>query len=91
MITIEIRKPNAVQKPQTTLSINPYQLEIFLIATPSTAQFVVINGKYTPSASYNAGINFLSAISTNCTNAAMIKINAIVCKYSKPSGSKIHF
>ena len=45
------RKEEYSGKITYTLSINPYPLEMFLIATPSTAQFVVINGKYTPSAS----------------------------------------
>ena len=34
------------------------------IATPKTAQFVVINGKKTPSAWYNGGLTFFRIIST---------------------------
>lgn len=49
-------------------------------ATPSTAQFVVISGRYTPNDSYKAGIDFFKNISTNCTSAAITRMNTIVCK-----------
>ena len=50
-ITIDTRKPSAVNKPVTTLSIKLQPFVMLLSATPKTAQFVVIRGRYTPSAS----------------------------------------
>ena len=78
--TIAIRKPNAVAKPFTTLSKIPYSLVTFVSATPRTAQFVVIRGRYTPRLCYNAGMDFFKNISTNCTSAAITRINTIVCR-----------
>ena len=49
-IMIEIAKPAAVAKPFTTPVKISYSRFTLLIATPSTAQFVVIRGRYTPSA-----------------------------------------
>ena len=45
------------------------------LATPSTAQLVVISGKNTPSALYSAGAIFLSIISSICTSAAMMRLH----------------
>ena len=52
-------KPTATPKPFTIVSIKLYPSWIFIIATPRTAQFVVINGKNTPSALYRLGDVFL--------------------------------
>ena len=49
-ITMAIRKPTEIPKEFAILSAKLYPLSILEIATPSTAQFVVISGKYTPNA-----------------------------------------
>ena len=59
---------------------------IFSTATPSMAQFVVIKGRYIPSAWYKAGLNFWIAISINWTKEAITRINDIVLKYVKSGG-----
>ena len=59
-----------------------------MIATPSKQQFVVINGKNTPNAWYKEGEIFFKIISIICTNAAITKINKIVCKKPKPQAFK---
>ena len=79
-IVIESKNPSAVKRPQTTLSMKLYPFVILFNATPTTAQFVVIKGRYTPSDACKDGINFFNTISTNCTNAAITRINTIVCK-----------
>ena len=48
---------------------------------------VVISGRNTPSAEYRLGMLFFKNISTNCTSAAITRMKAIVCKYSKCSGT----
>ena len=48
IMTIAIKNPTAVANPFTTLSKMPYSFVTFVSATPSTAQFVVISGRYTP-------------------------------------------
>ena len=50
MITIAIVNPTAVENPYTTPSRMLYPFVTQFSDTPSTAQFVVINGRYTPSA-----------------------------------------
>lgn len=62
IITIAIVKPTAVPRPLTNDSIKLYEFCTFVKAIPSTAQLVVISGRYTPSASYKGGIHFLSTI-----------------------------
>ena len=54
---------------------------IMVRATPRTAQLVVISGRYTPRASYRLTIFFFKNISTNCTRAAITRINTMVCRY----------
>jgi len=56
-------------------------------ARPRTAQLVVISGRNTPSAEYSVGEIFCSTISTNCTSDAITRINAIVLRNSRPSGT----
>ena len=51
--TIAIKKPTAVEIPYTRLSKILYSNVTQLSATPSTAQFVVISGRNTPSDSYS--------------------------------------
>ena len=41
---------------------------------------VVMSGRYTPSALYSGGMNFLRMISTSCTSTAMMRINTMVCR-----------
>jgi hypothetical protein len=48
------------------------------MATPSTAQLVVINGRKMPKAMYRGGANFLRNISTNCTREAITRMKAMV-------------
>lgn len=43
-ITIEIKKPNDVPNEHARLSAKLYPLSMLEIATPKTAQFVVIKG-----------------------------------------------
>ena len=50
------------------------------IATPYSAQFVVITGRKTPKAWYKGGLTFFRIISTIWTNAAMTKIKVMVLK-----------
>jgi hypothetical protein len=57
-------------------------------ATPNIAQFVVINGRYMPSALYSEGINFFSTISSNCTIEAITRIKVNKLKYGISSGTK---
>ena len=64
-----------------------YPSWILMMATPSTAQFVVIRGRKTPSALYSDGDVLAIAISTNWTNAAIIRIKAIVWRYPNPNGA----
>ena len=64
-ITIEIKKPNDVPNEHARLSAKLYPLSMLEIATPKTAQFVVISGRYTPSASYQGLMNFFKIISTS--------------------------
>ena len=59
------------------------------MATPRTAQLVVISGRYTPSAAYSDGITFFKNISTNCTKDAITSINTIVSRYVTPNGVSI--
>ena len=59
----------------------------FINATPKTAQFEVINGRYTPSALYSEGENLFTKISTSCIKAAITKIKTIVLRYSKPAAT----
>lgn len=79
--------PTATAKPFTTVSIKLYPSWILMMATPSTAQFVVIRGRKTPSALYSDGDVLAIAISTNWTNAAIIRIKAIVWRYPNPNGA----
>ena len=51
----------------------------FSSTTPSTAQLVVIRGRYTPRAVYREGMAFCRNISMNCTREAMTRMNATVC------------
>ena len=89
--TMAIRYPTPVAKPFTTPSRILYSSCTLFRATPSTAQFVVISGRYTPRALYNEGTNFFKNISTICTSAAITRINTIVFKYSNPSGLRINW
>lgn len=57
-------KPIAVAKANTTLSPIVNSFCTNKIATPNTAQLVVISGKNTPRAEYNAGETFFNIIST---------------------------
>ena len=50
------------------------------MVTPSTAQLVVIRGRYTPSALYRGGMYFFMMISTSCTSTAITKMNTMVCR-----------
>ena len=90
IITIAIKNPTAVANPFTTLSRIPYALVTLVSATPNTAQFVVISGRYTPKDSYSGGIFFFKNISTNCTNDAITKINTMVCKYEIFKGANMN-
>ena len=75
-------KPTAVAKPFTMPVRIPYSFCTLVMATPSTAQLVVIRGRDTPSASYKEGMDFRRNISTNCTSAAITRINTMVFRYS---------
>ena len=50
----------------------------------------VVLSTATASAKPREGIDFFKNISTNCTKAAITRINTIVCKYSKCVGTKIN-
>ena len=52
---------------------------MLLMATPSTAQLVVIRGRYTPRPLCREGENFLSSSSVICTRAAMTRMNTMFC------------
>ena len=62
---IAMVKPTEIPMPFTTLWIKLYDFCTLVRATPSTAQLVVIRGRYTPRASYSDGMDFLRNISTN--------------------------
>ena len=55
---------------------------MFSSVTPSTAQLVVISGRYIPRDLYRVGLIFFIVISRLCTNTAIINIKMIVVKYS---------
>ena len=71
-------KPSADPTPLTTDPSSEYSSVMFRIVTPSTAQFVVISGRYTPRALYSEGEVLLITISTSCTSTAMTRIKAMV-------------
>mgnify|MGYP001582953908 CR=1 FL=1 len=58
------------------------------IATPRTAQFVAINGRYMPRALYSAGDDFFIYISTSWTNIAITRIKDAVLKNSIFNGER---
>ncbi len=79
-------KPKPLDNAYIVPSNKPKSFCITKIATPRTAQLVVMSGKKTPRAAYNEGLTFFNIISTICTKAAITKINAIVCKNPKLKG-----
>ena len=79
-------KPTPLANAYIVPSKRPKSFCITKIATPSTQQLVVMRGKNTPNAAYNEGLIFFNMISTICTNAAMTKMNAMVCKNPKLKG-----
>ena len=79
-------KPTPLAKAYIVPSNNPKSFCITKMATPRTQQLVVMSGKNTPNAAYNEGLIFFNMISTICTNAAMTKMNAMVCKNPKLKG-----
>lgn len=79
-------KPTPLAKAYIVPSNKPKSFCITRIATPRTQQLVVMSGKKTPKAAYNEGLIFFNMISTICTNAAMTKMKAMVCKNPKLKG-----
>ncbi len=63
---------------------------MFSKATPKTAQFVVINGKYIPKARYSVGENLFKNISTSWTSEAITRIKATVSRNSMFNGTRIN-
>ena len=61
-------------------------ISIFKTATPKTAQFTVIKGRYMPKNLYSGGLIFLITISTNCTKVAITKIKEMVRRYVRLKG-----
>ena len=56
------------------------QTIVFILIIAVLVQLVVMSGRYTPSALYSGGMNFLRMISTSCTSTAMMRINTMVCR-----------
>ena len=79
-------KPMPFDNAYIVPSNKPKSFCITKIATPRTAQLVVMSGKNTPSAAYNDGLIFFKIISTICTKAAITRMKAIVCKNPKLKG-----
>ena len=79
-------KPMPFDNAYIVPSNKPKSFCITKIATPRTAQFVVMRGKNTPRAAYNDGLIFFKIISTICTKAAMTRMKAMVCKNPKLKG-----
>ena len=82
--TIARVNPTALAIANTTPSIRLNSFWIVNMATPKTAQFVVMSGKNTPNAEYNDGLTFFRIISTICTKDAITNINTIVCIKPNP-------
>ena len=87
-IAVAIANNIPVNKPGSAPIGNLYVPLATMIATPNKQQLVVINGKNTPSAWYNDGEIFFKMISIICTNAAITRINKMVCKNCKPHAFK---
>ena len=58
-------KPTGIAIEYVSISIKLYFALMLFNVTFNTTQLVVISGKYTPSALYNAGLSFLMIISTS--------------------------
>ena len=79
-------KPAPFDKAYIAPSNKPKSFCMTKIATPRTQQFVVMSGRKTPRAAYSEGLIFFKIISTICTNAAMTKMKAMVCRNPKLKG-----
>lgn len=73
-------KPTAEAPPYSTEVSRSYSSRCTRIATPMTAQLVVISGRKMPRAAYRGGTIFLRNISTNCTSEAMTTMKTMVCR-----------
>ena len=71
----------------TAIFVNNVVLSQFLGICP----FLGVSKKVETATGMGAGDTFFKTISTICTNAAMIRIKAIVCKYCKPKASSTNF
>ena len=76
--TMASMKPNPAPTAHTMLSAKLYPSSMTEMVTPSTAQLVVMSGRYTPSALYSGGMTFFSTISTSCTSTAIMRMNTMV-------------
>lgn len=73
-------QPNPPPKPNATDSEKLYSFDTINSDPPKMAQFTVISGKKIPRELYNAGENFSTTISTNCTIDAITAIKRINLK-----------
>ena len=72
------RNPTPLPKALVRASGKVYSLSMLLMHTPSTAQLVVIRGRYTPRERCRAGRYFFKITSTSWTRAAMTRIKTMV-------------
>lgn len=89
-ITSASENPSAAANAKTTDFMNGASSFTLSTATPSTAQLVVMSGRKIPSAACNGGMKRFITMSTSCTNAAMTRMKAMVCKYSSPLGARMN-